>query len=178
MISRVRISNFRFLVLLTLCVQTVLAADYQTTLLDDAHVLFKSATNQTMYAEAGEQYEFLIHEEGIRNGALFYNAGNSWFMAGHAGQAILNYRRAEQLIPNSKDLQHNLKTALELKSDLIPEKEPNPMARRFLGWHLKTSTVFRWWLFAFCWLLFWGAYFATAISSDRSSKSQAGSPLT
>ena len=138
---------------------SALGKDYQTTLLKDAHTLFRSATNSSMYAETAEQYEFLIHEEGIRNGELFYNAGNSWFMAGNLGRAVLNYRRAEQLIPGNKDLQHNLKSTKELRADLIPDKEPHPLAARFLGWHLHTSTAFRWFLFSMCWVLFWGAWF-------------------
>lgn len=144
--------------------------DYQETLLDDAHTLFRSATNAAMYAEAAEQYEHLIHEEGIRNGELFYNAGNSWFMAGNIGQAVLNYRRAEKYMPGNKDLQHNLKSAEELKSDLIPSKEPHPLAVRFLGWHLNTSGKLRWWWFTLAWLLFWGAWFRKGRSSRKEAR--------
>ena len=135
---RFQILNSKYLIssLFLLLVSTAAlsaAENYQVRMLADAHALFKSATNQTLYAEAADKYEFLIREEGIRNGDLFYNAGNSWFMAGDAGRAILNYRRAEQRIPNDRNLQHNLKSALELKKDLIPEREPHPMAARFLG---------------------------------------------
>jgi tetratricopeptide (TPR) repeat protein len=173
--TRFLISNFQFLIssfllLLMLASQSVLAGNYQQQALDDAHALFKSATNRTMYAEAAGQYEFLIHKEGIRNGDLFYNAGNSWFMAGDIGRAILNYRRAETYMPNNKDLQHNLKSAMELKSDLIPAKEPHPLATRFLGWHLNTSTAFRWWSFAIVWLLFWGAWYWMGRSAKKEAR--------
>lgn len=148
--------------------------DYQETLLNDAQTLFRSATNAAMYAEAAGQYEFLIHQEGIRNGELFYNAGNSWFMAGDLGRAILNYRRAEIHMPGNKDLQHNLKSAEELKSDLIPEKEPHPLAVRFLSWHLNTSTALRWVLFSICWVLFWCAWFWMGRSSKKEARITTG----
>jgi hypothetical protein len=145
--------------LLLITALPAVAVDYNVQTLEKAHGLFRSATNTTMYAEAARQYEYLVEEEGIRNGHLFYTLGNSWFMAGDVGRAILNYRRAEQRMPNNTDVRHNLESALGLRADLIPEKEPHPLAAKLLGWHLNTSTPLRGWLFAFCWLLFWGAWF-------------------
>lgn len=144
--------------------------DYQLTTLETAHAMFHSATNATMYAEAAKQYEFLVEEEGLRNGHLFYNIGNSWFMAGDVGRAILNYRRAEQFMPNDSDLRNNLETVLKLRTDLVPDKEPNPLAAKLLGWHFNTSTTFRWWLFATVWLLFWGAWFWMEHSTKKESR--------
>ena len=147
------------LLILALAVLPSFGKDYQTQTLEIAHAKFRAATNSAGYAEAAQQYEFLVQEEGIRNGQLFYTLGNSWFMAGDAGRAILNYRRAEEFMPNNADLKHNLNTALELRTDLIPEKEPHPLADKVLGWHLKTSTAVRWWLFAGLWMVLWGSWF-------------------
>ena len=147
-----------------------LGQDYQIRTLETAHTLFRSATNETLYAEAAKQYEYLVEEEGLRNGYLFYNVGNSWFMAGDVGQAILNYRRAELLIPGNADLKHNLKAALEMRTDLIPPKEPPPLAAKLLGWHLNTSILLRWRLFAACWLLFWGAWFWMARTTQKEAR--------
>jgi hypothetical protein len=148
-----------FLAAVLLCGRSAAAADYQLQTLETAHTLFQSATNSAMFAEAAKQYEFLVHEEGIRNGRLFYTLGNSWFMAGNPGKAILNYRRAEQYLPNNDDLKHNLNAALELRTDLIPEKEAHPMAVKVLGWHLNTSTALRWRIFTVCWISLWAAWF-------------------
>lgn len=147
------------LVILLAASTSSLASDYNLQTLEKAHAMFRSATNTAMYTETAKQYEYLVYEEGIRNGRLYYTLGNSWFMAGDAGRAILNYRRAESYMPNNSDLRHNLKAALELRVDLIPEKEPHPLAAKLLGWHFNTSSSQRWWLFAVCWLLFWGAWF-------------------
>ncbi len=133
------------------------AKDYREQTLEQAHALFNSATNSAMYAEAAQQYQYLVKEEGIQNGRLFYTLGNCWFMAGDLGRAILNYRRAEVFLGNDENLQHNLKTALEKRTDLIPPKPPHPLAARLLWWHNAPIQI-RWLLFAICWLLFWGAW--------------------
>ena len=168
MMFRFQSSGFITLAIAALIAFPVPGKDYQITTLETAHELFHSATNSAMYAEAARQYEYLVKEEGIHNGHLFYTLGNSWFMAGDIGRAILNYRRAEQFLPHDADVQNNLKAALELRTDLIPEKEPSPLVARLLGWHLNTSTTFRWWLFTAVWLLFWGAWFW----KERSSKKE------
>lgn len=159
--------SFELLLAVTL---PALGQDYQIRTLEMAHTLFRSATNETMYIEAAKQYEYLVEEEGLRNGSLFYNVGNSWFMAGDVGRAILNYRRAEIFIPNNADLEHNLKAALEMRTDLIPSKEPHPLAARLMGWHLNTSTMLRWRLFTTCWLLFWGALFWMARTTKKDAR--------
>jgi hypothetical protein len=162
--------SFRISVLLlALAVLPTFGKEYQLQTLETAHDLFRSATNSAGYAAAAEQYEYLVHEEGIRNGPLFYTLGNSWFMAGDIGRAILNYRRAEEYTPNNPDLKHNLQSALELRTDLIPDKEPHPLAAKLLGWHLNTSTGFRWWMFAVLWIGFWGSWFW----KERSSRKEA-----
>lgn len=144
--------------------------DYLVQALENAHASFRSATNSAMYVEAAQQYESLIHEEGIRNGHLFYTTGNSWFMAGDVGRAILNYRRAELFIPNDADLKHNLEAASGLKADLIPKKEPHPLAARLLGWHFGTSTQARWMLFSATWIACWGLLYWTLRSSRKEAK--------
>ena len=143
------------------------AVDYQQQTLDEAHALFRLATNTTMYAAAAQQFEFLIVEEGIQNGHLFYSLGNCWFLAGDLGQAVLNYRRAELILPNNADIQYNLKAALELRTDLIPQKELHPIAAKLLGWHYHVKTAFRWWGFVSCWLIFWAARFFSSKSSKK-----------
>ncbi len=158
---------------LKLSLAAVLSAsgqDYQLRTLEMAHTLFRSATNDTMYVEAAKQYGYLVEEENLSNGYLFYTVGNSWFMAGDVGRAILNYRRAELYIPGNADLKHNLKIALGTRTDLIPPKEPHPLVAKLLGWHLNTSTFLRWWLFATCWLLFWGAWFWMARTTQKEAR--------
>ncbi|MCF7817398.1 MAG: hypothetical protein K9M54_05905 [Kiritimatiellales bacterium] len=143
---------------LLLCCCTGFAADYQLQTLEKAHGMFRAATNATMYAAAARQYDYLVKEEGIRNGDLFYTLGNTWFLAGDVGRAILNYRRAEQYLPNSADVRNNLDTALAQRTDLVPKKQLPPLAASLLGWHFSTPAAVRGWLFTGCWLAAWGAW--------------------
>ena len=144
--------------------------DYQLQTLETAQGMFRAATNETMYAEAARQFEYLVDEEGIRNGHLFYTLGNSWFMAGNVGRAILNYRRAEAYLPRNADVQHNLSATLALRTDLIPEKEKHPLVAKLLGWHFNTSVTVRGWLFAACWLVLWGAWFWARRSPKKEAR--------
>lgn len=170
MIFKVQVLSFMLLAALVLGPQNANASDYQQQTLEKAHGLFRAATNSTMYAEAAQQYEYLVQEEGIHNGQLFYTLGNSWFMAGDVGRAILNYRRAELYLPNNADVKNNLEAALALRSDLIPEKELHPLAARLLGWHFNTSSPLRWWLFALCWIVAWGAWFWLGRTSKKEAR--------
>jgi len=147
-----------------------LAADYQLQTLEKAHGMFRAATNAAMYAETARQYEFLVEEEGVRNGNLFYTLGNCWFMAGDTGRAILNYRRAALYLPNNDDVRHNLKAALELRADLIPEKAPPALAAKLFGWHFNTPTALRWWAFVFCWVVFWCAWLWVTRSPKKEAR--------
>jgi hypothetical protein len=99
-----------------------------------------------------------VREEQLYSGHLFYTLGNSWFMAGDTGRAILNYRRAQRYLPHDDDVEHNLAFALKQRADLIPAKEPHPLVARLLGWHINTPAALRGWLFALCWLIFWGGW--------------------
>lgn len=160
----------KIFLLAALCVQSSKAADYRLQTLETAQGLFRAATNEAMYAEAAKQFEYLVEEEGIRNGQLFYTLGNSWFMAGDTGRAILNYRRAEAYLPHNADVRYNLNAALALRTDLIPEKGLHPLAARLLGWHFNTSAALRGWLFAVCWIGLWGAWFWAQRSSKKNAR--------
>jgi hypothetical protein len=150
--------KMKLLFILFVCNSAIFAADYTIQTLEKAHKMFRAATNDAMYVAAAQQYEFLVNEEGIRNGDLFYTLGNSWFLAGDVGRAILNYRRAERYLPGNADVRYNLETVLKERIDLIPAKEPHPLVVRFLGWHFNTSTTIRWWLFSACWVMAWSAW--------------------
>jgi len=167
---KMHVLGFTILLATELCTQGATAANYQLQTLETAQEMFRAATNETMYAEAAQQFDYLATEEGIRNGHLFYTLGNGWFMAGDVGRAILNYRRAEAYLPRNADVQHNLKSALALRVDLIPEKEPHPLASKLLGWHFNTSPTLRGWLFAFFWLVLWGAWFWARRSSKKEAR--------
>ncbi|MCF7847825.1 MAG: hypothetical protein K9M45_03155 [Kiritimatiellales bacterium] len=153
-----QVLSFKLLLLAALPAFAADIPEYQIKTLEKAHSMFRAATNSTMYAEAAKQYEFLVQEENIHNGHLYYTLANTHFLAGNIGRAILNYRRAEKYTPRNADLRHNLDYARKQRIDLIPSKERSAMTEKLLGWHYHIPTALRWWLFAASYLLMWGAW--------------------
>jgi tetratricopeptide (TPR) repeat protein len=62
------------------------------------------------FAEAAAAYQALV-DAGVEDGTLYYNLGNAYFKAGDLGRAILNYRRAQRLLPRDADVATNLQLA-------------------------------------------------------------------
>lgn len=71
------------------------------------------------YQEAADAYESL-RRQGLNNGYLYYNLGNTYIRLGKAGPAILNYIRAKKLIPRDENLQANLNYSIQQTRDKIP----------------------------------------------------------
>ena len=82
---------------------------------------------------AALQYETIL-AGGFRNGQVYYNLGNVYYRQGKLGKSILNYRRAQRLMPRNADVDANLslvKTATEDK-ELSPEIPP--VAQKVFFW--------------------------------------------
>jgi tetratricopeptide (TPR) repeat protein len=80
------------------------------------------AYKEDRYQEAIDSYLQLI-DSGYVNGHLYYNLGNAYLRSGQLGRAILNYNRAQILIPRDADLNFNLSYALDQTQDAI---SPDP----------------------------------------------------
>lgn len=68
------------------------------------------------YTDAAQLYESIV-DSGIKSGTVYYNLGNAYFRAGDLGRAILNYRRAQRLMPRDVELRENLDYARTLAID-------------------------------------------------------------
>ncbi|MFH1867785.1 MAG: tetratricopeptide repeat protein [Candidatus Omnitrophota bacterium] len=62
------------------------------------------------YEQAITNYEKAL-SFGFESGPLYYNLANAYFKSGSLGKAVLNYIRAQRLIPNDADLISNLNYA-------------------------------------------------------------------
>ena len=82
------------------------------------------------YQQAADSYESL-RERGLNNGHLYYNLGNTYIRLGKTGPAILNYIRAQKLIPRDENLQANLNFAIQQTRDKITPPPPNTLATLF-----------------------------------------------
>jgi tetratricopeptide (TPR) repeat protein len=104
---------FILFVFLTLLILPVQASDYRNEI-----VHANSLYSEKQYAKSVDAYESLI-QDGVRNGYLFYNLGNAYIRMGKTGLAILNYVRAQNLIPRDENLVANLKFAIQQTQDKI-----------------------------------------------------------
>jgi len=86
--------------------------------------------SEKQYAQAAQAYESLIHN-GVRNGHLHYNLGNTYIRMGKTGPAILNYIQARKLIPRDENLQANLKFAIQQTQDQIELPQPDTLNTLF-----------------------------------------------
>jgi hypothetical protein len=70
------------------------------------------------FVEAVATYQALV-DAGVEDGTLYYNLGNAYFKAGDLGRAILNYRRAQALLPRDPDVTANLQLARAQTTDRL-----------------------------------------------------------
>ncbi len=89
---------------------------YAETDVSQAKLLFQQGNTRYIegeFKESIDNYEKIL-SEGFESGPLYYNLGNAYFKHGALGLAILNYRRAQRLIPADADLKANLNYARSL----------------------------------------------------------------
>jgi tetratricopeptide (TPR) repeat protein len=101
---------------LTLIAVSCFAAD--NTSAEELYFGANQAFKEDRYQEAIDGYLQLIGS-GYVNGHLYYNLGNAYLRSGQLGRAILNYKRAQILIPRDADLNFNLRYALDQAQDVI-----------------------------------------------------------
>ncbi|MCF6158228.1 MAG: tetratricopeptide repeat protein [wastewater metagenome] len=68
--------------------------------------------------DAALQYEKILIN-GFKHGQIYYNLGNTYYRRGELGKAIVNYRRAQRLMPRNTDLNANMR----LVKSIIEDKE-------------------------------------------------------
>lgn len=98
----------------------------------------------------------LIDEGGISNGRLYYNLANAYLLRGDLGRAILNYRRAEQLMPGDPNLVQNLAYARSRVTTRIDAAADRRVRSALLFWHEGIPARVRFWAFAAANIGAWG----------------------
>ena len=107
-----------------------------------------------------------IANNGIRNGALYYNLGNAHLKNNDLGRAILWYERSLELLPNDPDLRFNYDYARSLTRDAT-EEDSTPLTRIIFFWKYQLShrTII---YLALCFnLLFWSLLVAKHLTRRR-----------
>lgn len=143
---------------------TELSPEEISDLYSQAKELFRSADAlastdaqeaMVLYKRAAMRFERIVREGGIQNGKLYYNIGNIYFRTRDIGRAILNYRRAQQYIPNDPNLQQNLDFARSRRLDRVEEKQETRILKTLFFWHYDLATRTRVFVFSFSFMLLW-----------------------
>lgn len=113
------------------------------------------AAARDLYTRAALRFERIVEEGGIKNGKLYYNIGNIYFLLDDIGRAILNYRRAEQFIANDPNLVKNLAYARSIRQDKLEASEQEKIFETLFFFHYDLGIRTRVTLFAFFYASFW-----------------------
>ncbi|MCP4624164.1 MAG: hypothetical protein GY850_11595 [bacterium] len=143
-----------FILLLCFSAGSCFAAD--TPSAEELYFSANRAFKEDRYQEAIDGYLQLIGS-GYVNGHLYYNLGNAYLRSGQLGRAILNYKRAQILIPRDADLNFNLRYALDQAQDAI-SPDQNYLKQAFF-WLEDITLRELMWGFAGLNILFWGILF-------------------
>jgi tetratricopeptide (TPR) repeat protein len=105
-----------------------------TRLFQEASQLDDQGQSAELYHKALLRFEKLV-QDGVVNGKLFYNLGNTYFQLHDLGRAVLNYRRAQLYLPSDDNLHQNLLSARGQQSDRIEPQQEVMLAKTFFFWH-------------------------------------------
>ena len=94
---------------------------------------------EKLYEKAILSYERIISEGRVRNGRLYYNLANAYFLRENIGKAILNYRRAEQLDGSDANIRKNLEFARSRRIDKITPRAEKRVLETLFFWHYDFS---------------------------------------
>ena len=68
------------------------------------------------FRRAAQQYEAIL-DAGYHNAQVFFNLGNTYYRLGQKGEAIVNYLRAQRLMPRDAAIAENLRQVTRLVED-------------------------------------------------------------
>ncbi|MCU0600697.1 MAG: hypothetical protein MUE70_15730 [Desulfobacterales bacterium] len=110
---------------------------------------------ESLYRQSAMRYESIVTKGGIRNGKLYYNIGNVYFRIKDIGRTILNYRRAQEYMPDDPNLRQNLSYARNFRKDKIEEKQETKVFKTLFFWHYDLSKNIKINLFSIFFTLIW-----------------------
>lgn len=119
-----------------------------------------------LYQRALHRYQKLV-TNGITNGRLYYNIGNTHYLLADPGRALVNYRRAEQYIPDDPNLQHNIATIVASRPDTIEATEEQAIKKILFAWHYGLPISTRSILFIVFYTGFWVCAASFLFRHDR-----------
>jgi tetratricopeptide (TPR) repeat protein len=113
---------------------------------------------EQLYREAAAAFEAL-RDAGIRNAALEYNLGNTYFRLNDLGRAIVHYRRAQSIDPTDERVAANLAYARQRVEPGIPPSGQSELMTRLAFWNQAVSPRARLWIAGVASALGWSGVF-------------------
>ena len=107
------------------------------------------------YERALLHFERLVREDGVRNGRLYYNIGNTYFRLGDIGRAILNYERAARYMPRDENIRANLDYARSRRADRVEPEESEQIFKTLFFLHYDVPLRIKLIIFASLFALLW-----------------------
>lgn len=107
--------------------------DEVSRLFDEGNELFREGN----FEEARVRYEAVL-ALGYESGALYYNLGSTYYRLDRLGPAILNYLRAERLLPEDEEIAHSIEIVRTRTRDRFSEV-PTPVWSRW--WSAFTDLI-------------------------------------
>jgi tetratricopeptide (TPR) repeat protein len=112
--------------------------------------------------DSAEIYYKKVELAGIRNSAVFYNLGNTYFRQKKAGLAILYFEKAHKLAPNDQDIIANIRFARSAIVDRILEPQQSFVEAIFKYLHNVLGLQTQLWLLLIL-LVILSAFFITGM---------------
>lgn len=119
-----------------------------------------------LFREALDGFQSLV-EGGVQNGRLYYNIANTHLRLGDVGRAIVNYRRAQRLLPGDEQNRKNLDFARSRVEMRFAKPAAGAMIETLFFWHYNTSLAARTRAALLAYALFWTLALALRVHPRR-----------
>ena len=115
--------SFAIGIIMLTCLLSTNRIDAETKDISAQITLANELYHEKNYQDAADIFIKLI-DQGVKNGYLYYNLGNTYIRLGNISSSIVYYLRAKQLIPRNANLEANLRYAISQTQDqLSPPKK-------------------------------------------------------
>ena len=145
--------SFAIGVIMLTCLLSTNRIDAETKDISAQITLANELYHEKNYQDAADIFIKLI-DQGVKNGYLYYNLGNTYIRLGNISSSIIYYLRAKQLIPRNVNLQANLRYAIsQTQEQLSPPK--NRLITGILFWIESINMAEHYIILFFTNIIFW-----------------------
>ncbi|MEM7147366.1 MAG: tetratricopeptide repeat protein [Verrucomicrobiota bacterium] len=122
------------------------------------------------YEKAAMRFDYVAREGMSGRGYALGNLGNTYFLGGDLGRAILSYRKALEILPNNAQLRASLSHAREQRVDVFEFSERPPWVEWLFFWHYKLNHGERVAVFLCAWMVIWALAFWRLFSGTKNAE--------